>query len=313
MNPLQSLINTKNNICTIWKNERSFQEKVTVLFAFMTLFIKYTFLVVILKRKIQKEKLFGQLIYCLDYEVLFWLFYEIFVKKEYHFTTKKEAPYIIDCGSNIGMSILFFKKQYPHAKIFGFEPDTAAFTILQKNVQENNWDSVTVHNLALSNVKGTTSFYSDAEGKGNLAMSIIKRTEDNKMHVKEIPVATDKLSSYITAPVDFLKLDVEGAEILVLEDLDETGKISLIHEMFIEYHYSEKNPKNKLSTILALLEKNSLNYHIQADLELPFQKGHCHLFVICIFALHLMRSRSLFCPKWRSISAASAGVFPLSC
>lgn len=268
----------------IWKNEHSFKEKVAVLFAFMTLLLKYTFLVVILKKKIQKEKLFGQWIYCMDYEVLFWLFYEIFVKKEYYFTTKKEVPHIIDCGSNIGMSILFFKKHYPHAKIVGFEPDKETFTVLKKNIDENNWDSVTVHNLALSNVKGTTSFYSDAEEKGNLAMSIVKRTEDNKMHVREIPVPTDKLSSYITAPVDFLKLDVEGAEILVLEDLDENKKISFIHEMFIEYHYSEKNPKNKLSTILALLEKNTFKYRVQADLELPFEMGKNKTYNLSIYA-----------------------------
>jgi len=40
---------------------------------------------------------------------------------------------------------------------------------------------------------------------------------------------------------------------------------------------------------------------------------HCHLFVICVFALYFMRFKSLFLPSLRSISAASAGVFPLSC
>jgi hypothetical protein len=57
---------------------------------------------------------------------------EIFTKGIYSFRCTTEAPLIIDCGSNIGMSILNFKTQYPKSRIIAFEPDNSNFEILKK-------------------------------------------------------------------------------------------------------------------------------------------------------------------------------------
>ena len=51
------------------------------------------------------------------------LFREIFVGGIYMFECNTDRPIIVDCGSDIGMSILFFKRLYPKARIIGFEPD----------------------------------------------------------------------------------------------------------------------------------------------------------------------------------------------
>src|ERR1700693_4874079 len=55
------------------------------------------------------------------------LFEEIFIRQDYIFVSRRPDPLIIDCGSNIGMSILYFKRRYPKARIIGFEPDPATF------------------------------------------------------------------------------------------------------------------------------------------------------------------------------------------
>ncbi|HKZ65867.1 MAG TPA: hypothetical protein VJ111_05915, partial [Chitinophagaceae bacterium] len=55
---------------------------------------------------------------------------EMFKEKVYKFTSSKKNPYIIDCGSNIGMSILYFKSLYPEARILGFEADPYIFSFL---------------------------------------------------------------------------------------------------------------------------------------------------------------------------------------
>lgn len=52
------------------------------------------------------------------------LFYEIFATGSYFFQSDSANPLIFDCGANIGMSILFFKKLYPNARIqngFGYQ------------------------------------------------------------------------------------------------------------------------------------------------------------------------------------------------
>ena len=46
-----------------------------------------------------------------------YLFREIFVDAQYLFQADNDRPFIIDCGSNIGMAILFFKSLYPQARI----------------------------------------------------------------------------------------------------------------------------------------------------------------------------------------------------
>lgn len=104
-----------------------------------------------------------------DYFGLDYLFNEIFVGLEYHFETDQRAPFIIDCGSNIGMSILFFKTRYPDAEILGFEPSAQAFAQLQENVNRNLLRDVRVLPVAVSDTEGTIDFFIDPDAPGSLA------------------------------------------------------------------------------------------------------------------------------------------------
>jgi FkbM family methyltransferase len=71
-------------------------------------------------------------------------------KAEYYLPVALEPKVILDIGSNIGTSILFFHEQFPSAKIYGFEPHPETFRILQTNV--GSIPSIEVFNYAL----GTT-------------------------------------------------------------------------------------------------------------------------------------------------------------
>ena len=57
---------------------------------------------------------------------------EIFRREQYRFETDAPAPFIVDCGANIGMATLYFKSLYPDATVLAFEPDPAAFACLQE-------------------------------------------------------------------------------------------------------------------------------------------------------------------------------------
>jgi hypothetical protein len=65
------------------------------------------------------------------------LFREIFVDRLYDVPLASDAPRIIDCGSNIGMSILFIKNLYPKANFVGSEPNPLTFPTLRENVERN--------------------------------------------------------------------------------------------------------------------------------------------------------------------------------
>ena len=67
---------------------------------------------------------------------------EIFGKNIYEFKTNNPKPIILDCGANMGLSILFFSKKYPNAEIIAFEPDETVLPFLEKNIISQNIKNV---------------------------------------------------------------------------------------------------------------------------------------------------------------------------
>jgi FkbM family methyltransferase len=193
---------------------------------------------------------------------LFGQYKEIFINQIYSFKTDNPKPVIIDGGSNIGFSLLFFKTLYPDAHIIAFEPDKQAFALLQKNIEHNNISHVELHNNALCDQDTTLTFFYNPERIGDTKMSLYANE-----NFSSYPVKAKKLSPFINGPIDCLKLDIEGAELAVIDDLECNNKLHFIKHMIIECHpylYDEKNER-RLSKIFEILEKNSFNYLVSAD------------------------------------------------
>jgi hypothetical protein len=86
-------------------------------------------------------------------------------------------------------------------------------------------------------------------------------------------VPTAKLSDFIEGQVDYLKIDVEGAEDLVMRDLDASGKLAMVKQIFIEYHHHIRASEDKLSSLLAVLENNGFGYQLATANPIP-QKAY---------------------------------------
>ena len=56
---------------------------------------------------------------------------ELFIDRIYQFQPSNTDRIILDCGANMGLSVLFFAINYPEHKIIAFEPDPAIYKILQ--------------------------------------------------------------------------------------------------------------------------------------------------------------------------------------
>jgi FkbM family methyltransferase len=140
---------------------------------------------------------------------------------------------VVDCGANIGMSVLYFKYFYPNARILAFEPGRDAFQLLQRNVQANGLNNVQLEPKAVGMQEGKASFFVDPNISGGTMNSLVPgrlggvTTED---------VDVVRLSNYITGPVDLLKIDIEGGEQAVLNDLLSTNAISNVRQLVMEYH-----------------------------------------------------------------------------
>jgi len=171
-----------------------------------------------------------------------------FFHRIYHFEASRPDPLIIDGGSNIGMSILYFKHVYPKARVLGFEPDPNVFRILQENVSQNHIDNVSLVEAGLAAESGTIGFNADNQAGGQLDLA----GNDNQVRV-------ERLSDYVNEPVDFLKLNIEGQELPVLQELEAAGKLRRIREMVIEYH-GWPGGQQLLGELLVLLERSGYRY-----------------------------------------------------
>ena len=87
-----------------------------------------------------------------------------------------DRPRIIDCGSYIGTSILYFKVNYPNAIVTGFEPDEKNYIIVKSNLGSWNFSDTSVVNAAIWINNETLSFNS----KGSMASRIETDLSENK-------------------------------------------------------------------------------------------------------------------------------------
>ncbi len=181
--------------------------------------------------KIIDETVMGFAVSFFSYSELINLFEEIFIYQIYKFSCVTSSPIILDCGSNIGLSIIYFKTIYPASKILAFEPDDRTFKLLEQNIKRNKLEQVTLLNLALADIDGSASLYKNKSSLVSLNSSLIP-VQDS--YIEKVQIK--RLSDFIYERVEMLKLDVEGSEPQILKDLIERKKIDSINQMIIEFH-----------------------------------------------------------------------------
>jgi FkbM family methyltransferase len=198
----------------------------------------------------------------LDPANLAHVFREIFVNRLYDVRLAGASASIIDCGSNIGMSILFFKNLYPGARILGFEPSPLTFPVLSQNIHGNRLRDVVLHQTALADKPGRLEFYVNTDEPGALNAGLYG-TQRNRVAV---PVRAERLSSHIEGEIDLLKLDIEGAEEMVIRELAEHGALRRVRNIVCEYHHHHHRDRDaeRLSVTLLMLEQAGFGYQLEA-------------------------------------------------
>ena len=122
----------------------------------------------------------------------------------------KKGDTVVDLGANIGYYTLILaqlvgKSGHVHA----FEPEPSNFEILSKNVKENKHDNVTLVQKAISDKNGKVKLY---VSKRNLASHRIFDAEDKRESVEVDVTTLDEYFQKSKKLVNFIKMDVEGAE-----------------------------------------------------------------------------------------------------
>lgn len=264
---LDSLVTDLSATRAILRSRRPASWRRSTLITYARLRGRYILLDRLMRRGITSERIAGVTMWAGEFANLMFLFLEIFVHDEYAFSTDAQTPTIIDCGANIGMATLYFKRLYPGSRVIAFEPSPPTFEHLRRNV--GGLEGVEVRNQAIAGRPGTLELFLDRDHPTSpMASSSRGRVEGDP-----VTVEATTLSSVITGPVQFLKVDIEGSEMEALEDLEGSGKLRLVEQMAIEYHHHLKPDDDRFSRLLLLLERNGFGYQVRAAPPSLYRRG----------------------------------------
>jgi len=188
---------------------------------------------------------------------------DIFVKKALEFRPSTDTPRILDCGANVGLASLYFKRAFPGARISAFEADPAIFALLNANLETNGAVDVERIHAALWTSNGTLTFQcegSDSGMIGGLSGAVAGRP---------VVVPSLRLRDLLTKErIDLLKLDVEGAEDAVLRDCADV----LVNVRAIVMDLHEFDPATRQAPrILELLSVLGFAYVVDDFVSLPWR------------------------------------------
>jgi len=102
---------------------------------------------------------------------------EIFIDEIYLFESKSKTPLIIDCGANIGLSCIYFKKIYPESNIIAFEADLNIYRVLQDNLKKCKIKGVQINNSAIWKHNNGVTFNCEGADGGAITESGLNKVK----------------------------------------------------------------------------------------------------------------------------------------
>ena len=149
-------------------------------------------------------------------------------------TLLKSGMVVVDIGAHVGYFTLIAARQVgPAGKVYAFEPDPDNYSTLLKNIEANAYDNVVADRKAISDNVGTSQLHLVATGSGRHSMYHHGLPERGSIEIETTTL--DSTFDDLDWPnVDLIKIDVEGAEVSVLDGmtrlLEKPAKLNLIVE-----------------------------------------------------------------------------------
>ena len=146
---------------------------------------------------------------------------------------------IIDVGACWGEYSLFFAKEFPKCKIFSIEGSPINFSTLKENIKKNDelGTLIKAFNLIITNFDGVEKISNNLN-----TMNTITNVKDTKIDL--VQIKSKKLTSFLydegISDIDFIKIDIEGAELKLLNDLKKIN-FKLLQIELINYNDLENN------------------------------------------------------------------------
>ena len=199
--------------------------------------------------------LFGHRFRLVDATTFLNSYDEIFIGEIYKFNPKKKSDIlIIDCGANIGLATLYFKRKFPGSKIIAYEADPNIFNVMKDNVSSFGYTDVSVINEAISDKDGEINFHLEGGHSG----MIVQNADQSNV----VPVRSIRLKNVLNQfdEITFLKIDIEGHETNVIFDIG--PELQKVQYLFLEYH-SFMHSEQQLGEILNTITRAGMRYYLK--------------------------------------------------
>ena len=176
---------------------------------------------------------------------------------------------VLDIGAQSGFySLLLSRLVGPDGMVFAFEPLPANFRVLEENLSLNSIQNVMIRREAVSDFSGNISFEFPREEVSLIAGPLL---ESDNLGAFQVPaISLDDFVRQTGQPIQFIKMDVEGAETAVLRGAVQTLK-AFHPAMVVELHHD--HPQDGLHPAITLLEQ--LGYQIEWLNEVAYRS---HIF-----------------------------------
>jgi FkbM family methyltransferase len=166
-------------------------------------------------------------------------FSQIFVAREYRcLDDLPDAPFIIDCGANVGYASAYFLSRFPKAYVVAVEPDPENFSLLKKNLAPYEGRYRAICSAIWSRNAGLV--FSEAPFGDGREWS--RTVREAKAGEEPAMTASDIGTLFRDAGVDriaVLKIDIEGSEVEVFSSSEHREWIQQVDNLVIELHGSE--------------------------------------------------------------------------
>ncbi|MDJ0752663.1 MAG: FkbM family methyltransferase [Ardenticatenaceae bacterium] len=169
----------------------------------------------------------------------------------------KEGDFVIDIGANIGYHTMNFARLVQsRGRVFAFEPNPHNLELIELSKAENGFTNIKLFPYAVGNEETVLDLV--IEGWQSNA-HLFNQTDLNSRSITRIPVKVTKIDKALQGveKLDFVKMDAEGAELMILNGMKETLKRHrpvIIFEFFPDYieKTSQGNPTHLLDGLISL-------------------------------------------------------------
>lgn len=184
-----------------------------------------------------------------------WTSFGILCEHEYDFFDDKDYL-MIDIGLNIGVAALWFAAKDNIRKVYGYEPFSQTFRQAAANL-DNNFrfkDKIKIFNFGLGKTDKVVSIHYNPVLPGSMSTvkdlyPDIKKTPEQVL-IRPASAVLQPVFEQNTGLKKFVKIDCEGSELEILENLSESGLLTAIDLIILEWHFGN------VQQVVEILKRN---------------------------------------------------------